>query len=140
LGNDGIARPGTVPRMLLPTDGLWRGARHAFTGPTALTEFGPTLDGFPFRLGPGRRVLPAQGPATHLPRARLAGSIDETTVTHEEEWRTNSELELSMVDSSSASDTSKPPSMKATIAATRPEVVGDGMNRRAPEAWPVTLW
>lgn len=40
LGNDGVARVGTVSRMLLPTDGLWRGAMHAFQDPTALTRFG----------------------------------------------------------------------------------------------------
>ncbi|MCW2509122.1 MAG: ABC-type transport system involved in multi-copper enzyme maturation, permease component, partial [Modestobacter sp.] len=48
LGNDGVARVGTVSRMLLPTDGLWRGAMHAFQDPAALTSFGPALDGFPF--------------------------------------------------------------------------------------------
>jgi hypothetical protein len=34
--------------MLLPTDGLWRGAMHAFQDPTALLEFGPEFEGFPF--------------------------------------------------------------------------------------------
>ena len=48
LGNDGVARVGTVSRMLFPTDGLWRGAMHAFQDPAALTSFGPALDGFPF--------------------------------------------------------------------------------------------
>jgi len=48
LGNDGVARVGTISRMLLPTDGLWRGAMHAFQDPSALTQFGPALDGFPF--------------------------------------------------------------------------------------------
>jgi ABC-type transport system involved in multi-copper enzyme maturation permease subunit len=48
LGNDGVARVGTVSRMLLPTDGLWRGAMHAFQDPGALAQFGPALDGFPF--------------------------------------------------------------------------------------------
>src|SRR3954453_10426662 len=48
LGNDGVARVGTVSRMLLPTDGLWRGAMHAFQDPAALRQFGPELDGFPF--------------------------------------------------------------------------------------------
>jgi ABC-type transport system involved in multi-copper enzyme maturation permease subunit len=48
LGNDGVARVGTVSRMLLPTDGLWRGAMHAFQDPAALAQFGPALDGFPF--------------------------------------------------------------------------------------------
>lgn len=48
LGNEGVARVGTVSRMLLPTDGLWRGAMHAFQDPTALAELGVALDGFPF--------------------------------------------------------------------------------------------
>ena len=50
VGNDGVARVGTVSRMLLPTDGLWRGAMHAFQDPIALARFGgPALEGgFPF--------------------------------------------------------------------------------------------
>jgi ABC-type transport system involved in multi-copper enzyme maturation permease subunit len=50
LGNEGVARVGTVSRMLLPTDGLWRGAMHAFQDPTAVAAFGgPALEGgFPF--------------------------------------------------------------------------------------------
>lgn len=48
LGNESVARIGTVSRMLLPTDGLWRGAMHAFQDPTALAQFGPALQGFPF--------------------------------------------------------------------------------------------
>jgi ABC-type transport system involved in multi-copper enzyme maturation permease subunit len=40
LGNDAVARVGTVSRMLLPTDGLWRGAMHAFQDPSALLQFG----------------------------------------------------------------------------------------------------
>jgi ABC-type transport system involved in multi-copper enzyme maturation permease subunit len=40
LGNDAVARVGAVSRMLLPTDGLWRGAMHAFQDPSALGEFG----------------------------------------------------------------------------------------------------
>lgn len=49
LGNDAVARVGTVSRMLLPTDGLWRGAMNAFQDPSALTVFGGQ-DGqaFPF--------------------------------------------------------------------------------------------
>ncbi|HEV2784527.1 MAG TPA: ABC transporter permease subunit [Actinophytocola sp.] len=43
LGNDGVAHVGTVSRMLLPTDGLWRGAMYAFQDPTALTQFGPDI-------------------------------------------------------------------------------------------------
>jgi ABC-type transport system involved in multi-copper enzyme maturation permease subunit len=48
LGNDGVARVGTVSRMLLPTDGLWRGAMNAFQDPIALVQMGPGEGGFPF--------------------------------------------------------------------------------------------
>jgi ABC-type transport system involved in multi-copper enzyme maturation permease subunit len=50
LGNDGVARVGTVSRMLLPTDGLWRGAMHALQDPIAVAQFGgPAVEGgFPF--------------------------------------------------------------------------------------------
>ncbi len=49
LGNDAVMRVGTVSRMLLPTDGLWRGAMHAFQDPTALIEFGGQEgEAFPF--------------------------------------------------------------------------------------------
>jgi ABC-type transport system involved in multi-copper enzyme maturation permease subunit len=49
LGNVAIERVGTVSRMLLPTDGLWRGAMHAFQDPTALVEFGGAdIEAFPF--------------------------------------------------------------------------------------------
>ncbi len=48
LGNDGVARVGTVSRMLLPTDGLWRGAMHAFQDPSVFTSFGEEMAGFPF--------------------------------------------------------------------------------------------
>jgi ABC-type transport system involved in multi-copper enzyme maturation permease subunit len=50
VGNDGVAKVGTVSRMILPTDGLWRGAMHAFQDPVALAQFsGPAADGgFPF--------------------------------------------------------------------------------------------
>ena len=51
LGNDAVGRVGTVSRMLLPTDGLWRGAMHAFQDPSALLQFGEGSDGaggFPF--------------------------------------------------------------------------------------------
>lgn len=49
LGNESVERVGTVSRMLLPTDGLWRGAMHAFQDPNALLTFGGA-DGqaFPF--------------------------------------------------------------------------------------------
>jgi ABC-type transport system involved in multi-copper enzyme maturation permease subunit len=48
LGNDSVARVGSVSRMLLPTDGLWRGAMHGFQDPALLTQFGADLDGHPF--------------------------------------------------------------------------------------------
>ena len=48
LGNDGVARVGTISRVLLPTDGLWRGAMHALQDPSVLTQLGPAFDGFPF--------------------------------------------------------------------------------------------
>jgi ABC-type transport system involved in multi-copper enzyme maturation permease subunit len=49
LGNDAVERVGTVSRMLLPTDGLWRGAMHAFQDPSALLEFGGAEgQAFPF--------------------------------------------------------------------------------------------
>ena len=49
VGNDAVERVGTVSRMLLPTDGLWRGAMHAFQDPTALAVFGGTdAQAFPF--------------------------------------------------------------------------------------------
>jgi ABC-type transport system involved in multi-copper enzyme maturation permease subunit len=48
LGNAGVARVGTVSRMLLPTDGLWRGAMHAFQDPTALVTIGQGGAAFPF--------------------------------------------------------------------------------------------
>lgn len=47
LGNEGMARVGTVSRMLLPTDGLWRGAMRGFQDPSILARF-PAADDFPF--------------------------------------------------------------------------------------------
>jgi ABC-type transport system involved in multi-copper enzyme maturation permease subunit len=48
LGNEGVERVGTVSRALLPTDGLWRGAMHAFQDPSALITMGAEGSGFPF--------------------------------------------------------------------------------------------
>jgi ABC-type transport system involved in multi-copper enzyme maturation permease subunit len=45
LGNDGVARVGTVSRMLLPSDGLWRGAMHAFQDSSALAQLGSEFVG-----------------------------------------------------------------------------------------------
>ena len=39
---------GTVSRIILPTDGLWRGAMNAFQDPIALVQMGPARAGFPF--------------------------------------------------------------------------------------------
>jgi hypothetical protein len=48
LNNDGVARVGTVSAILLPTDGLWRGAMHAIQDPTALIQLNTEAQGFPF--------------------------------------------------------------------------------------------
>jgi ABC-type transport system involved in multi-copper enzyme maturation permease subunit len=48
LDNEGVASVGTVSRMLLPTDGLWRGAMHGFQDPTLLAQFGEAFEGHPF--------------------------------------------------------------------------------------------
>jgi ABC-type transport system involved in multi-copper enzyme maturation permease subunit len=48
LDNDSVARVGTVSRMLLPTDGLWRGAMNAFQDPTLLVQFQQAFEGHPF--------------------------------------------------------------------------------------------
>jgi ABC-type transport system involved in multi-copper enzyme maturation permease subunit len=48
LSNEGVERVGTVSRVLLPTDGLWRGAMNAFQDPIALVQMGPGEGGFPF--------------------------------------------------------------------------------------------
>jgi ABC-type transport system involved in multi-copper enzyme maturation permease subunit len=48
LGNEGVERVGTISRMLLPTDGLWRGAMHAFQDPSAFGAIGPEGAAFPF--------------------------------------------------------------------------------------------
>ena len=50
VDNESVAKVGTVSRMLLPTDGLWRGAMHAIQDPIALAQAGgPALEGgFPF--------------------------------------------------------------------------------------------
>jgi ABC-type transport system involved in multi-copper enzyme maturation permease subunit len=48
LGNEGVERVGTVSRIILPTDGLWRGAMNAFQDPGALLQMGSGEEGFPF--------------------------------------------------------------------------------------------
>jgi hypothetical protein len=48
LGNEGVERVGTVSRILLPTDGLWRGAMNAFQDPISLVQMGPGKGAFPF--------------------------------------------------------------------------------------------
>jgi hypothetical protein len=50
LGNASVERVGTVSRILLPTDGLWRGAMHGFQDPSALLTFGGGSESqaFPF--------------------------------------------------------------------------------------------
>ena len=50
LDNEAVARVGSISRMILPTDGLWRGAMHAFQDASAVVEFGGGSEGeaFPF--------------------------------------------------------------------------------------------
>jgi ABC-type transport system involved in multi-copper enzyme maturation permease subunit len=48
LGNDSMARVGAVSRMLLPTDGLWRGAMNSFQDPTLLLQVGSGIEESPF--------------------------------------------------------------------------------------------
>ena len=48
LENDAVARIGDVSRMLLPTDGLWRGAMHAFQDPGLLATLSEEFDAHPF--------------------------------------------------------------------------------------------
>jgi ABC-type transport system involved in multi-copper enzyme maturation permease subunit len=48
IGEEKLARVGTVSRMLLPTDGLWRGAMHSFQDSTLMSQFGPQFSGSPF--------------------------------------------------------------------------------------------
>ncbi len=49
LGNDSVARVGTVSRMLMPTDGLWQGAMHGLQDPSVFATFGGSdVAAFPF--------------------------------------------------------------------------------------------
>ncbi|UQU62836.1 ABC transporter permease [Couchioplanes caeruleus] len=48
LGNDSVAQVGTVSRMLLPTDGLWRGAMNSFQDPALLRQVGSGIEESPF--------------------------------------------------------------------------------------------
>ena len=48
LANESLALVGTVSRMLLPTDGLWRGAMNAFQDPTLVAQLGPEVTQSPF--------------------------------------------------------------------------------------------
>ncbi|MEV8510551.1 ABC transporter permease [Actinoplanes sp. NPDC051475] len=48
LGNESVAEVGTVSRMLLPTDGLWRGAMNAFQDPALLLQVGTGVEESPF--------------------------------------------------------------------------------------------
>jgi ABC-type transport system involved in multi-copper enzyme maturation permease subunit len=47
LDNPSVARVGDVSRMLLPTDGLWRGAMNAFQDPNLLVQ-SMAFEGHPF--------------------------------------------------------------------------------------------
>ncbi|WP_229076350.1 ABC transporter permease subunit [Actinoplanes sp. DH11] len=48
LANPGIERIGTVSQVLLPTDGLWRGAMRCFQDPSLFAQFGQAFEAHPF--------------------------------------------------------------------------------------------
>ena len=48
LGNASVERVGVISRIVLPTDGLWRGAMHAFQDPAAIVQMGNDAAAFPF--------------------------------------------------------------------------------------------
>lgn len=48
LQNEAVTVVGSVSRVLLPTDGLWRGAMNSFQDPAALAQIGPGGEAFPF--------------------------------------------------------------------------------------------
>ncbi|MEU4155378.1 ABC transporter permease [Actinoplanes sp. NPDC026670] len=48
LGNPGVELVGTVSRMLLPTDGLWRGAMNSFQDPALIAQTGSGVEESPF--------------------------------------------------------------------------------------------
>ncbi|WP_433361993.1 ABC transporter permease [Actinoplanes sp. CA-142083] len=48
LGNESVARVGTVSRALLPTDGLWQGTMNAFQDPSVMTQFTSGAGASPF--------------------------------------------------------------------------------------------
>jgi ABC-type transport system involved in multi-copper enzyme maturation permease subunit len=48
LDNASVERVGTVSRMLLPTDGLWRVAMNALQDPSAIVQMGNDAQAFPF--------------------------------------------------------------------------------------------
>jgi ABC-type transport system involved in multi-copper enzyme maturation permease subunit len=41
IGNEGVARVGTISRVLLPTDGLWQGAMYSFQDSSLVRLAGP---------------------------------------------------------------------------------------------------
>ncbi|MFC7272649.1 ABC transporter permease subunit [Paractinoplanes rhizophilus] len=48
LGNESVARVGTVSRALLPTDGLWQGTMNAFQDPSAMAQLTSGAGASPF--------------------------------------------------------------------------------------------
>ena len=60
LGNDSVAKVGAVSRVLLPTDGLWRGAMHAFQDPGLFALAGSEFGDSPF-LAEGPLTVPYLG-------------------------------------------------------------------------------
>jgi ABC-type transport system involved in multi-copper enzyme maturation permease subunit len=48
IGNEAVGRVGAVSRVLLPTDGLWRGAMRAFQDPGLLASLSEEFNAHPF--------------------------------------------------------------------------------------------
>ena len=48
INNHGVAQIGLVARIVLPTDGLWRGAMNAVQDPSIIGQFPDAAKGFPF--------------------------------------------------------------------------------------------
>jgi ABC-type transport system involved in multi-copper enzyme maturation permease subunit len=48
IGNEGVARVGTISRVLLPTDGLWQGAMYSFQDASLFAAVGPAGGTSPF--------------------------------------------------------------------------------------------
>lgn len=48
VGNESVARIGTISRIVLPTDGLWHGVMASLQAPSVLSDLGPDAAANPF--------------------------------------------------------------------------------------------